>query len=171
MNKLRKTSPVATALVVAALSVAPQASAHGFPDVLRRIGNEVSVRQAGAGDRAATAQNGAVNGSAIEQNGDNLAAIVQQNGNANTAAIRQFGRNTTGSITQNGSGNDACLLQIGRNLDGEMVQTGDNQSTGLLQTRRGSLPIPVEMCQSYDRHHAAGFVMRTARLALMSGRH
>jgi len=84
--------------------VAPQASAHNFRDVLRQIANQASVQQ-----------NGAANGSAIEQNGDNLAASVQQNGDANSAAIRQFGRNTTGSITQNGSGNDACLLQIGRN--------------------------------------------------------
>jgi len=55
-----------------------------------------------AAKRAATAQNEAANGSAIEQDGDNLAASVQQNGDANSAAIRQFGRNTTGSITQNG---------------------------------------------------------------------
>jgi hypothetical protein len=156
--------------MVAALSVAPQASAHGFRDVLRRIANEASVRQDGRSDRAATTQNGAANGSAIEQNGDNLTASVRQSGDANNAAIRQFGSNSTGSITQNGSGNDACLLQIGRNVNGEIVQNGDNQSTGLLQTRRGSVPIPVETCQSYDRHHAAGLIMQVARRSILGKR-
>jgi len=170
VKKARKASAIATALVIAAVGVAPQASAHGFRDVVQRLANEASVQQDGAADRAATTQNGAANGSAIQQSGDNLTANVQQNGDGNTAAIRQFGRNSTGSITQNGSGNDACLIQVGRNVNGEIVQNGDNQSTGLLQTRHRSIPIPVEMCQSHDRRHAAGFLMRTARLALIASR-
>ena len=170
MKKAYKTAAVAAALMMGALSVAPQASAHGACDVLRRITNEASVRQDGAGDRAATTQAGAANGSAIEQNGDNLTASVSQNGDANTAAIRQFGRNSTGSITQNGSGNEACLIQVGRNVSGEIVQNGDNQSTGLLQTRRGSVPIPVETCQSYNRHHAVGLIMQVARRSILANR-
>jgi hypothetical protein len=95
---------------------------------------------------------------------------VQQNGDANSAAIRQIGRNSTGSITQNGAGNAACLIQVGRNVNGEIVQNGDGQSTGLLQTRHRSMPIPVETCQSYDRRHAVGFLMRATRAALFEGR-
>ena len=170
MRKIRKTTAVAAALMVAALSVAPQASAQSFRDVLRRIANEASVRQNGAGDRAATTQRGAANGSAIEQNGDNLTASVRQNGDANNAAIRQFGRNNAGSITQNGSGNDACLIQFGRNVNGEIVQNGDGGRTGVLQTPRASMPIPVEMCQT-DRHHAAGLIMAAARLSILGVRH
>lgn len=170
MNKARKTAAVAAALMMGAISVAPPASAHGARDWLRLIANEASARQDGAGDRAATAQVGAANGSAIEQNGDNLSASVSQNGDANTAAIRQFGRNSTGSITQNGSGNEACLIQVGRNVSGEIVQNGDNQSTGLLQTGHRSMPIPVEICQSYDRHHAIGLIRHVALRSILGTR-
>lgn len=170
MNKVRKTSAVATALMIVTLSVAPPASAHRFRDVLRQMANEASVQQNGRGNGAATAQNGAANGSAIEQSGDNHTAIVRQNGDANDAAIRQFGRNNSGAISQNGSGNDACLLQIGRNVNGEIVQNGDNQSVGLLQTKRGSLPIPVELCQSYDRGHAVGLVRHVALRSIFGAR-
>ena len=97
----------------------------------------------------------------------NHAATIRRNGDAHDAAIRQFERNNTSAITHNGSDNDARLLQIGPNVNGQIVQNRDNQRQGLLQTRRGSLPIPAEMCRSYDCHHAAGFVMHPARLALL----
>ena len=170
MKNLGRTYAAAAALMIAALGVAPPASAHRFRDALRQMANEASVEQNGRGNGAATAQNGAANGSAIEQNGDDHTATVRQNGDANDAAIRQFGRNNTGAITQNGSGNDACLLQIGRNVNGEIVQNGDNQSTGVLQTKRGSLLIPVELCQSYDRHHAVGLIRHVALRSILGAR-
>ena len=169
MKNVRKTTAVAAALMVAAMNFAPQASAHGLRDVLRRIANEASVRQNGSNDRAATAQSGGANGSLIEQNGDSLTASVRQNGDANNAAIRQFGRNNTGSITQNGSGNDACLIQFGRSVNAEIVQNGDGGRTGVLQTPRASMPIPVEMCQT-DRHHAAGLIASAVRLSILGSR-